>query len=194
MSEKKVSELLKKNNYFSTKMANMEGISNESLRLLKEQGKIERVDSGVYMSTGEIADMLYTYQHRRQFIYSHETALYLHELTDRDPLKYSATVKRGYNSTRLKEMGFDIYTIKKEWYEMGVVEKDTVFKNPVKVYSMERTLCDIVRSKNRMDPSIISEAFRAYNHRSDKNLHQLIVYSKNLKVSKSISQYMEILL
>ena len=35
---------------------------------------------------------------RRQ-LFSHETALFFHDLTDREPLAYSITVKTGYNPT-----------------------------------------------------------------------------------------------
>ncbi|MDD4565896.1 MAG: hypothetical protein PHE79_10550 [Eubacteriales bacterium] len=38
-------------------------------------------------------------------VFSHETALFLHDLTDREPLQYAVTVKSGYNPVRLNEKG-----------------------------------------------------------------------------------------
>ena len=43
-----------------------------------------------------------------QAIFSHETALFFHDLTDREPLAYSITVKTGYNPIWLKHEGFQV--------------------------------------------------------------------------------------
>ena len=90
----------------TTAQANNVGISNERLRLLVKSGELERVAFGVYISPDEFEDRMYIAQLLRpKIIYSHETALFLHDLTDRDPLHYVATVPTGYNATRLREDG-----------------------------------------------------------------------------------------
>ena len=43
-----------------------------------------------------------------------ETALYLHDLTDRDPIEWVVTLPSGYNGSKLKEIGMKVYFIKKE--------------------------------------------------------------------------------
>ncbi len=87
----------------TTALANKVGVSNERLRLLVKSGDLERVTFGVYILPDEIADMMYVAQLRRpKTIYSHETALFLHDLTDRDPISYSVTVPTGYNASRLQ--------------------------------------------------------------------------------------------
>lgn len=177
-----------------TETANEYGISNERLRLLEKQGEIEKVDYGLYVHKDTPIDLLYIYQQRRRVIYSHETALYLHDLTDRDPLNYSGTVTKGYNSKKLKELGFDIYYTKKEWYSVGVVKVKTSFGNDVRVYSMERTLCDLLKSKHRLEKSLIIEAFQTYIKRSDKNLHDLMKMAKLFKVENKVRTYMEMLM
>ncbi|WP_161879380.1 type IV toxin-antitoxin system AbiEi family antitoxin domain-containing protein [Alkalibacterium sp. MB6] len=194
MTTSDIQDYLEKNKYFEAKEANKYGISNERLHLLEEQGKIERVDHGIYVGSHQEIDMLYVYQRRRNIIYSHETALYLHDLTDRDPLNYSVSVSRGYNSRKLKELGFDVYYVKKELYQLGEIEIETIFGNKVKVYSMERTLCDIVRSQSRMDKSVIIDAFKTYSHRKNKDLHTLMDLAKRFKVTNQIKQYLEVLL
>jgi len=91
----------------TTAQANEVGISNERLRLLVKSGELERVSFGVYILPDGFADKMYTAQLRRpKIIYSHETALFLHDLTDRDPINYTVTVPTGYNATRLREDGF----------------------------------------------------------------------------------------
>ena len=48
------------------------------------------------------------------------TNLIFHDLTDREPLKYTITVRNGYNPSRLQEDGFQVYTVKKDLHEIGI--------------------------------------------------------------------------
>ena len=73
-------------------------------------------------------------------VFSHETALLFHDLTDREPLKYTITVRTGYNPSRLQEDGFQVYTIKKDLHETEITTMQTPFGHSVPVYDMERTL------------------------------------------------------
>ena len=118
----------------TTAQANEAGVSNERMRLLVQSGDLERVTTGVYVLPDEFADKMYIAQLRRsKIIYSHETALFLHELTDRDPISYMVTVPTGYNPTRLREDGFTVFTIKRELHEIGVTKLTTIFGNSVVV-------------------------------------------------------------
>lgn len=190
----KVEKLLANYHTFENKTANEFGISNERLNLLVKEGIIEKVDHGIYVKSGESIDLLYVHQQRRQLIYSHDTALYLHNLSDREPLRYSATVSSGYHSSKIKELGIELYYVKKELLSLGVATTDTAFGNTVRVYSMERTLCDTIRNKGRMDKELIINAFKAYVERKDKDLNELKRLSEIFKVNKGIKSYLEILL
>lgn len=175
--------------------ANEVGISNERLRLLVRSGDLERATFGVYILPDEFADKMYIAQLRRpKIIYSHETALFLHDLTDRDPINYSVTVPTGYNVSRLQEAGFSVYMIKRELHEVGVTKINTMFGNPVVVYGLERTICDCLRSRNRLDIAIVTDAMKRYARRKDKNLNTLMQMAETFKVTKPLRHYMEVLL
>ena len=74
------------------------------LSILERNGEIERVSRGVYRLVASIDDEMFTFQARyKSSIYSHETALYLHDLTDRTPLSYSISVPVGYHSISERE-------------------------------------------------------------------------------------------
>lgn len=77
---------------------------------------------------------------RSRMIYSHETALYLHDLRDRDPVRYVVTVPHGYNQTRLKNEGLVVHTVEKELFELAVCTKKTNFGNKLKKYDMDTTI------------------------------------------------------
>jgi predicted transcriptional regulator of viral defense system len=179
----------------TTAQANEVGISNERLRLLVRSGELERPYFGVYVSTDEYLDRMYAVQQlRTKIIYSHETALYLHELTDRDPINYSVTVPTGYSTVRLREDSFTVYTIKRELHEVGVTEVETMFGHTVRVYGLERTICDCLRSRNKMDIAVLTDAMKRYAKRKNKNLNTLMKLAETFHVEKPLRHYMEVLL
>jgi predicted transcriptional regulator of viral defense system len=188
--------LLDENNGTITNIqANEAGISRERLRLLVNAGELERVAAGVYISTDTLPDKMYVEQKRKpRLIYSHETALFLHDLTDRDPIGYSVTVPRGYNTMAVSEAGFTVYTVKRELYKLGVVQKKTIFGNLVNTYDLERTICDCVRSRNRMDIAVLTDGMKRYAKRSDKNLNALMQMAEAFRITKPLRSYMEVLL
>lgn len=179
----------------TTAQANEVGVSNERLRMLVHSGDLERVTTGIYVLPDEFTDKMFIVQLRRpKIIYSHETALFLHELTDRDPISYMVTVPTGYNPTRLREDGFTVFTIKRELHEIGVTKLTTMFGNSVTVYDLERTICDCLRSRNNLDIAVVTDALKRYAKRKDKNLNKLMQMAETFKVTKLLRGYMEVLL
>jgi predicted transcriptional regulator of viral defense system len=183
------------NGVILTEQANRVGISNERLRLLVKAGELEHVTYGVYSLPEELVDIMYIKQLRRpRIIYSHETALYLHDLTDRDPIRYSVTVPSGYNVSRLREDGFNVFTIKQDAYDLGTIRMKTMFGNEVVVYDLERTICDCLRSRNQMDIAILSDALKRYVRRKDRNIQKLMRFAETFQVDRLLRNYLEVLL
>ncbi len=180
---------------FTTAQANAAGISNERLCLLVASGELERAERGVYISPEEIPDKMYIAQLRRpKLIYSHETALFLHELTDRDPINYTVTVPTGYNANKLRAEGFTVFTVKRELHGLGTVQMETMFGHTVTAYGLERTICDCIRSRNQMDIAVVTDAMKRYARRSDKNLNVLMEMAEDFRITKPLRSYMEVLL
>lgn len=75
-----------------------------------------------------------------------------------------------------------------------VIDGTTSFGNMIKVYSVERTICDIVRSRNKIDIQILSEAIKRYVKLKSADFVLLSEYAKEFKVEKIIKKYMEVLL
>ena len=154
-----------------------------------------RSDRGIYVSVDSIEDEMYAMQTKYpKLVYSHETALYIHNLTDRTPFEYSASVPSGYKVVANISDRFKIYYIKKELHEVGIVTIPSTFGNPIKVYSIERTICDIIRSKNRMDIQVFNEALRRFVKSNSVDYSVLMEYAKKLKVDVALKLYMEVLL
>lgn len=161
---------------------------------VKEKG-LEQAAHGVYVSTDAWTDAMYLLHLRcKQAVFSHETALFFHDLTDREPIRYTVTVRTGYNPSRLQENGIQVYTIKRELHEIGVITAKTPFGHTVPVYDMERTICDLLRSRSRMEIQVFQDALKQYVRRKDKNLRTLMQYATMFHVEKILRQYLEVLL
>ena len=171
------------------------GISKSTFYAYAKQHGVKQVAHGVYVSPDAWTDAMYLLHLRcAQAVFSHESALFFHDLTDREPSPYSITVKTGYNPSSLQADGIKVYTIKKELHDMGIVSMNTPFGHPVLVYDMERTICDLIRSRSGIEVQTFQDALKQYAKRKDKDLRKLMRYAQMLHVEKLLRQYLEVLL
>lgn len=174
---------------------NLYEIPRTYLQMMVADGKLERVDRGIYVSTDAIEDEMYSMQTKYpKLIYSHETALYLHGLSDRTPFEYSASVPSGYKVVGSMAEQFKIYYIKKELHELGVETVQSSHGNPIKTYNIERTICDLIRSRNRIDVQILNEALKRFVKLKSADLSMLMDYAKKLRIDAVLKNYLEVLL
>ncbi|HMS25539.1 MAG TPA: abortive phage infection protein [Acidimicrobiia bacterium] len=179
----------------TSEQAHLLGITNERMSAFAHANQIEKVARGIYVGPNTFVDEMYIAQlTKTKMIYSHETALHLHDLTDRDPLKYSVTVPSGYNSKTLLRQKFDVFSISQELLGLGKIECKTMYGNYVRCYNLERTICDMIRSKSRVDQALLPDALKRYVQREDKDLNSLMEMAEAFKIAKTIRLYMEVLL
>lgn len=183
------------NGIILTKHVTEAGIPRTYISELVKNAVLERVERGVYITKDSFDDKMYRLQAKYvSAIFSHDSALFLHDLTDRDPIQYSVTVPAGYNSQNIQATGVKVFSIKKELYGLGLTSGRTMFGREIRCYDMERTICDIIRSRNQMDIAIVTDAIKRYSKRKDKNLPQLMRYAESFRVTKLLRNYMEVLL
>ena len=87
-----------------------------------------------------------------------------------------------------------MYTIKKEFYDLGLSQAETPFGNTVAVYDPERTICDVIRSRNKLGTETFLAALKLYAATPKKDLNKLNSYAKKMRVSNVLRQYLEVLL
>lgn len=165
------------------------------LRKMLAEGQLERVARGVYVSIDSIEDEMYFMQTKYpKLIYSHETALYLHGLSDRTPFEYSASVPSGYKVVGTVADRFKIYYVKKELHEQGVETVKSAHGNPIRTYILERTICDLIRSRNRIDVQILNDALKRFVKIKSADYSILMDHAKKLRVETVLKNYLEALL
>lgn len=76
---------------------------------------------------------------------------------------------------------------------MGVIKIKTPLGSFVKCYNMERCICDIVSGRKTVDKQIFIDAMTGYFNSKDKNIRNLIKYSRVLGIEDEIRKYTEVL-
>jgi predicted transcriptional regulator of viral defense system len=189
------SMLERQNGMITSAQISAAGIPRYYLSKMVDENLLFRVERGVYVSPGTWEDEMFLLQYRySKGIFSHETALYIHGFSDRSPINFVMTFPYGYHAESISGANIKIKKVVKSLYELGTVEEKTTFGNTVRLYDLERTLCDIVRGNNRCDIQIVNQAMKRYAAYKGKNISKLIQYAEKLRVKPKILTYMEILL
>jgi predicted transcriptional regulator of viral defense system len=171
------------------------GIPRTYLSILEKKGEVQRISRGVYSATGYMADEMVVIQARyKGAIFSHETSAYLLDLTDRTPLFYSVTVPAGYNATSLKASGARVYFVNRGLYQLGSITARSPHGNEIKTFNLERTICDLLRSRNQIDFQQVNEALKRYVQKKEKDLDLLYNYARQFRIQKIVREYIEVLL
>ena len=190
----KINSIAKANNGIVTSsMVRDQGIPSWYLSEMVKKGRIERVARGIYCDASGDYDEYYFFQiTNSRCIYSFQSALYLHGMTDRVPYQKEVTVYKGYNSSQISD-GTVFHFVKKEIYSMGIVEKPTVFGNAVRVYDKERTICDLIAGRKNVDVEIFSHAMKAYASDPDRDYKKLRVYAGVMKIEKKVDDILAVI-
>ena len=188
-----IESIMKLNNgYVTSKELSNLGIHRMYLNIMKEKGMIEKVGNGIYIDSSKIEDSYFVFSlELSNIVYSHMTALYFHGLSIKAPNdKYDITVPNNYFNYKIKE--HNVFYVDKNIYELGLTEVKTPMGNSVRVYDIERCICDIIRSKNRMDSEHVKYSIRSYLKRKDKNLNKLSEYAEKLGIKEEVMNYIEV--
>lgn len=192
----KILDYAKSNNgYITNKEAENLGVNSTFLSNLVNDKKIERVGNGIYkLPNYPIDDFYILSKSSNRMCFSHATALYLHNMSDRIPLVYDITVPYNYNGNLLNNKNVTLRYVKDDIFPIGMIDIKTINDLTVKCYDLERTICDIIRDKNHMDKEIYSKALKEYAKNKNKDILKLIKYAQKLNVEDQVVELMEVLL
>ena len=190
--ENKILNLFK-NGYLTTKDVNDNNIPRFYLTKLIKEGKIERVSRGVYIKKNELVDEFVILQSKsKNAIYSNTTALYLHGFSNRIPIKYDITINSGYNGSLQKEKNVNLFYTKRELLELGVIDYKLDSGNIIRVYDLDKTICDIIKNKKKIDAEIFNKAIREYFYSKKKNTLKLYEYAKRMNIYNKVRDVFEV--
>ena len=193
--EEKILKLMKANNgLIKTSEIVSNKINKMALIRLVQKGVIERIERGLYIDSNKMEDSYFIFQYKcPKAVFSHETALYFHDLSDRTPIEIMITVPSGYNSRLLKDNNYKFSYIKDELYELGKIMIKTPYGNDVYCYDIERTICDIIRDKNKIEKYQFIDALKRYSDLKIKDILKLYNYAEKFNIKNEVKNYMEVL-
>ena len=182
-----IKQIMKKNNgIISSRMIEPLGISRQYLSNLKKNNEIEQVSRGIYILPDTFEDSYYLFQSKyKKIVFSHMNALYFYGMTEEVPYNYTVTVPQSYHVDSINEK-CNIFYVPNDIFELGLCEIETPNGNKIRIYDLERSICDIIRSKNRMDLEQVKKSIKQYIKSKNKNMIKLSEYSKKMGINKKV--------
>ena len=192
----KINELLiKQNGIISAADVISLGFSRNLLSIYVREGLLTRVKQGYYSLPDTIEDDMYTLSLGcSKIIFSHESALFLNGISERTPFAHSITIPQNTSLAAKVRAKCKCHYVKPEIYNLGIITRKTVFGNEVRCYNAERTICDLIRAKNKIDIETLTTGIKNYATSKEKNIALLGSYAAKLNVLKDIQMYMGVLL
>ncbi len=189
-----IQKLMDRNNgYITAKELEYFGISRNYLSIMTKKNMIEKVAKGIYIDSAKIEDVYYVLSISiPKIIYSHMTALYFHNLSIKAPdSSFDITVTKKYNNPKLKK--HNVFYVDDKFYDIGITEVTTPQGNKVRVYDVERCICDIIRSKKRMDIEHVKYAIKEYLKKNDSDLIKLSKYADMFGIKEEVMDFVSMM-
>ena len=191
----KIDKIFKSNGgYITRKDIDKANIPSWFLSDFVRKNQLLKVAPGFYVSDSYLIDYYYVLQRRYpKYIYSGLTALYFHHLTDKIPVEIEVVAPQGYNPTRTKINNLSIRRISSgDIYNLGITEVGSMFGNKVKTYDEERTICDLIKYRDKYDSETFIKAIKYYV-RKVNNQTKLFEYARKLNIEKKVFEVIEVI-
>lgn len=167
------------------------GIYNHLLSLVRD-GVVERVKQGVYHYVTVSFDN--TMIDVEKVVPGGVLCLYsawsYYELSVQIPHSFNIAIEKSRKITLPVFPPVDLYYWKREYHELGVVEQE-IDGYKVKIYNMEKSVCDAIKYRNKIGSSVTTEILKNYLKQKERNLSLLMEYARKMRVEKTLRTYME---
>jgi hypothetical protein len=184
-------QIIEKQGKITSKEVTKLGYHRIHLTFLLKQNRIHKIARGVYsINKNHEIDYFYEFQkNNKKIIYSCFTALNLLDISFKQPETIQISVPQGYNASRYQNHA--IFYNSASNYNVGVVK---IARNDgfIRVYELERTVCDIIKNENRFDHREYNKFINNYFNRDSINYQKLLEYSRLLKVSRKVQNYLSL--
>lgn len=182
--------------YLTAKEVRAIGIPTQALTNLCRCNKIERVACGVYTLTGNTSSETDDLELLTKIVPSGviclTSALRFHNLTDENPHEISMAVLHGSYRPKFAYPPVCYFTYSEKAFSHGV-KTYTINGVELKVYSIEKTIADCFKYRNKIGLDIAIAALREVVRQNHIDYNALWEAAKICRVSKIIRPYMEAL-
>lgn len=176
------------------------GINPYQLQKLEEKGKVIKISRGLYRWQEDMLaeEMTEVGQMVPKGVFCLYSALAFYELTTYIPHQYHVAIERSRKITLPAYPPIKLYYWSPKAYQIGIsqlpLDQKAVSPNPIAIYEMEKTICDVIKYRRKMGADLVRETLISYLKRKDRNLEKLLTYAKLLRVEKVLQDYLSLLL
>lgn len=176
------------------KMITEQGINKYQLQKLVENGVVEKIQHGIYkLASYQINELVEIKKIIPNGIICLYSAWNYYELTTYIPHEYHVAIEKKSKIKLPDYPPIKIYYWNSSILQLGInqVKIDTV---KIDIYNIEKSVCDVVKFRNKIGKDILNEILTNYLQRTNKNIDKLIKYAKQLRVDTILKNYLDVLL
>lgn len=161
------------------------------LTRMVKKGELTRIRRGIYINEHGDYDELALFQAQYpKTIFSYETALYLHGMIDKLPQELHVNVPAHYKFNQ-KPAHVIAHYIDNKKQQAAIMSVETIFGNEVAVTNLARTICDLIRHPDSVEPEVYGKALRHYAKHED--IYKLYQMAKIFNIVSDVHRIMEVL-
>ena len=188
--------IIKKNKgYITSKELKILGINRFYISDLVKDGVIERVKRGLYKDIEFIPENELSLVSRivPEGVVCLASAIEYYGLITNIPFEYHIALPRNKQIVLPDYPPIKLYYFSDKNYLQGIIESN-IEGSIVKIYDLEKTICDITKYRNKIGKNIFNEVLKEYLKRKDKNLNRLLDYAKKMNSFKILKESLELLI
>jgi len=189
-------DLIKRNKgYIVSKELKELNIHRYHLTQLEKEGRIERIKRGMYKDTSNVTEHEFIEVSKLvpNGVLCLETAIDYHNLSTNIPFEYKVAIPLKSKVVIPDYPPIKLLYFTKSNYELGII-KIRIAGFDVKIYDIEKTVCDVTRYRKKLGIDLFSEVLKEYLKRKDKNLSKLLNYAKQTKTFKILNEFIEVMI
>ena len=171
-----------------------EGVSYYDINRFLEEEVIIKLKRGVYKwASTEIEEMVEVAHIVPKGVFCLQTACFYNELTTSIPSAYHIAIADKQHIALPEYPPIKVYYWNEKSYESGMTSI-VVGNEQVKIYDLEKTICDTIRHRNKIGFDVFKEILKNYLKRKDCNLNRLNNYAEQLNIFNKVNDFIQILL
>ena len=185
--------IMRRNSFLSSATVKKQG-RTAYYKMLEDvhQGELIQVRRGVYANidqlSGNMTDINTIVPDGILCLWS---AWNIHHLTTSMPQAFHVAVKRDRKVTVPSFPKLEIHHYTESILKLGIMKMKIDGFN-IRVYDVERSVCDAVKFRNKVGMDVCSEIINNYLERPNRNLSKLMDYARKLRVGTILEQYLQV--
>ena len=182
-----ISQVIKANHGMAKTSALTEaGISYKRILALVEKGDLIRIKSGYYvMPDSDYSEEEMILSQFPDGVLTMQSALFLYGYIEDRPAKWTIAISKNTSKSRFKLQKPPVqpYYTEENVLGDGVTIVPFFEGNPIKIYTKDRLICDVIKYRDRLDRATFQQVLRAYLADDDKDARALMKYAESRRVS-----------